>query len=227
MKRGLCECGCGKPAPIAKESNRSKGHRRGEPMRFRFSHGGNGNRRPDPGYVLDAATGCWNFSGYIRKDGYAGTITAPDGRPRVSAHVAYYERKNGRVAAGFIVDHTCRNPRCVNPDHLEAVSQAENVRRAHARAAFRIHSASRACAAADDAIGAVLRAFRQIAERYGVPGLPHQHEVAAATVLSSLFRSSALVRSTSVEAKFAALQAVPDGAAFISRLESGLSEVAS
>ena len=34
----LCECGCGQPAPIAKETNRSRGYTAGLPMRFVKGH---------------------------------------------------------------------------------------------------------------------------------------------------------------------------------------------
>jgi hypothetical protein len=34
----LCECGCGKPAPIAKRTNNKFGHVRGEPVRFYRGH---------------------------------------------------------------------------------------------------------------------------------------------------------------------------------------------
>jgi hypothetical protein len=35
----------------------------------------------------------------------------------------------GPIHDGTEIDHLCRNRRCVNPDHLEAVSHLVNVRR--------------------------------------------------------------------------------------------------
>lgn len=40
----LCECGCGQPAPIAKETRVKYGHIKGEPMRFILGHSGNKSR---------------------------------------------------------------------------------------------------------------------------------------------------------------------------------------
>ena len=50
------------------------------------------------------------------------------GKP-VVAHRAIYEWKRGPIPDGMKLDHLCRNPSCVNPDHLEIVTQCENVRR--------------------------------------------------------------------------------------------------
>lgn len=40
----LCECGCGKPAPITKETNRRLGYIKGQPMRYAVGHTAGGNR---------------------------------------------------------------------------------------------------------------------------------------------------------------------------------------
>jgi len=44
-------------------------------------------------------------------------------------HRVVVEAVRGPIPEGLVVDHLCRNPSCCNPDHLEAVSQKENVRR--------------------------------------------------------------------------------------------------
>lgn len=46
IPEGLCQCGCGQPAPIAKGTSRRDGHVKGQPMRFIHGHGsrGRGNR---------------------------------------------------------------------------------------------------------------------------------------------------------------------------------------
>lgn len=45
------------------------------------------------------------------------------------AHVVAYELLIGPIPPGLELDHICRNPRCVNPAHLEAVTHRENMRR--------------------------------------------------------------------------------------------------
>lgn len=71
--------------------------------------------------------GCWNWTAAACKRGY-GRFGLPDGR-LVLSHVFSYERVNGPVPENLELDHLCRNPRCVNPAHLEAVTHQENMRR--------------------------------------------------------------------------------------------------
>lgn len=53
------------------------------------------------------------------------------GRMRYAHRVAY-ELEVGAVPEGMELDHTCRQPLCVNPAHLQPVTHAENVRRGEA-----------------------------------------------------------------------------------------------
>lgn len=71
-------------------------------------------------------TPCWVWTGNFQTHGY-GTITV-DGKGRV-AHRFRWEKVNGPVPDGLELDHLCRNRACVNLDHLEPVTHAENVRR--------------------------------------------------------------------------------------------------
>jgi len=71
-------------------------------------------------------TPCWIWGLYCDPQGYARMKV--NGRPGL-AHRYAYEDVVGPVPAGCELDHLCRQPSCVNPDHLEAVTHAENVRR--------------------------------------------------------------------------------------------------
>ncbi len=71
---------------------------------------------------------CWPWTGALTV-GY-GTIAAGGGRGRtLYAHRISYELASGEIPTGMQVDHLCRNPRCVNPRHLEVVTQRENILR--------------------------------------------------------------------------------------------------
>jgi hypothetical protein len=48
---------------------------------------------------------------------------------RVYAHRHAYEQARGSVPDGLVLDHLCRNRWCCNPDHLEPVTNEENIRR--------------------------------------------------------------------------------------------------
>src|SRR5271166_6441673 len=79
----------------------------------------------------DGETGCWTWAGAIRS-GY-GAFRDGDGRV-VAAHVFAHETASGTpVPIGCVVMHSCDNPLCVNPDHLKAGTQAQNMRDASLR----------------------------------------------------------------------------------------------
>lgn len=73
-------------------------------------------------YEINEPSGCWLWLGYTDKNGYARL----NGQ---NAHRVFYETHVGPVPEGFDVDHLCKRRNCVNPAHLEAVSEVENLRR--------------------------------------------------------------------------------------------------
>lgn len=61
------------------------------------------------------------------KRGYG--VVFIDGVQHRTHRFAYMDRV-GVIPDGYTIDHICRNKSCCNPNHLEAVSAAENTRRA-------------------------------------------------------------------------------------------------
>lgn len=99
-------------------------------------------RRPAVGRVLAKVieqdrgygTVCWIFTGARDKLGY-GRVNCRNGTgsgvPKL-VHRVVYEAFRGPIPDGLGLDHLCRQPSCCNPDHLEAVTQTENIRRGRA-----------------------------------------------------------------------------------------------
>lgn len=76
-------------------------------------------RRPDLGP-------CWEWRGAFNLQTYGNFWLR--GR-QLKPHRFSYEQAMGEIPVGLTIDHLCRNQRCVNPLHLEAVTNKENILR--------------------------------------------------------------------------------------------------
>lgn len=89
--------------------------------------------------LAPGADGCVVWTGVPNENGYC-RVGLDGSRPRVH-RVAYVAATGADIPPGLTVDHLCHDPavcklgadcphrRCVNPDHLEAVPNRENVLR--------------------------------------------------------------------------------------------------
>lgn len=62
---------------------------------------------------------CWFWTGAVQSKGYGNYKSK-------LAHRVSYEKYVGKIPEGLTLDHLCRNKLCVNPAHLEPVTQYEN-----------------------------------------------------------------------------------------------------
>ena len=70
---------------------------------------------------------CWIWQGAKLPKGYGTIPWRGDGKQQnLYAHRVSYELHKGKIPEGKEIDHTCKNPSCSNPKHLEAVSPLEN-----------------------------------------------------------------------------------------------------
>jgi hypothetical protein len=169
---GLCECGCGEPTSISTSSVTCRGYARGEPVRFLRGHGRKYLSKilRAEAYVVDPRAGCWVWQLSKNPKGY-GSIWH-EGKCW-AAHRLSYTLLVGPIPEGLQLDHLCRNTSCVNPAHLEPVTNTENQRRGtkckltlndareirsmHATGTFTYQQLGRLFKVSADAIGSVIR----------------------------------------------------------------------
>lgn len=148
LANGLCGCGCGQHSPIANRTRPHLGHVKGSPTPYLRGHGSKDRTLPgrkpwlewssalwiseDHGYK----TPCWIWIGKTDPKGYgqfgSNAVGAVDGN-RGRAHRIAYIKEHGAIPKKMVIDHLCVIPSCVNPSHLEAVTNGENIRRSYER----------------------------------------------------------------------------------------------
>ncbi len=109
-------CGCkGSRATIGARSHtfdHTKTHKDGIPTEVLFWR------------KVEKTESCWLWTANTIHFGYGGFAVK---RKRVSAHRYSYMLHKGAIPENLVVRHICNNPICVNPDHLELGTQADNI----------------------------------------------------------------------------------------------------
>jgi hypothetical protein len=116
---GYCRCGCGGATRLYPRNYHDRGLKKGNHALYLKFHKNRTNFHID-------GNGCWIWNGRPDSDGYAATHW---GMKSVRVYRAMYELLRGSVPAGMVMDHLCRVRMCVNPQHLEPVAPAVNIRR--------------------------------------------------------------------------------------------------
>lgn len=75
-------------------------------------------------WTKDKITGCWNWNGAPTEYGY-GEFKL-NGK-KIAAHRAVYEAIVGPIPTGLILHHKCKNKICVNPEHLQPLTNAQHM----------------------------------------------------------------------------------------------------
>lgn len=131
-RNGFCMCGCGGKTSLSKVNDPARGRVIGQP--FKFIHGHNAKTPFESHYMEEPMSGCFLWIGVLDTNGY--------GRvwwkwKTTLAHRVSWEIVNGKIPDGLVIDHLCRTPSCVNPRHMEVVTQRVNVLRGNGPCAIR------------------------------------------------------------------------------------------
>lgn len=137
INQKLCECGCGRPTDIAQQTKACYGHVKGEPLRFLQGHKVRhplsarfaAKTTPATDLSPNGMSGCIVWTGALTPKGYGSISRDGTAATVAAAHRVAYELAGHEVPRGMQLDHLCRRRHCVNVEHLQPVTNAENVRR--------------------------------------------------------------------------------------------------
>lgn len=79
----------------------------------------------DTGWTV-AESGCWEWDGSVTEKGYGLINIERQGLVGARVHRVMYELHVGPIPNGQLIRHRCDNPPCINPDHLEPGTPADN-----------------------------------------------------------------------------------------------------
>ena len=77
-------------------------------------------------FIPEPNSGCWLWLAFVAGDGYGKFW---EGGANQQAHRISYGLYKKDVPKELVLDHLCRNRQCVNPEHLEIVTDRENILR--------------------------------------------------------------------------------------------------
>lgn len=112
---------------------------------------------------------CWEWRGNVNDFGYGRTKLL--GKTALVHRVMFQIFAGETIPDGLVVRHTCDNPRCCNPSHLEVGTHADNVADRVARKRSAIGSQNGRAKLTEDDARAIFRDKRvssEIAMEYGV-----------------------------------------------------------